>query len=87
MADFMRFRTSIGGFNRQDVADYIENMSRECKEKLRAREQECSDLHKEIAELTSQRDALAAKVKRLHELFGELEETFRSIDEEKNAEA
>ena len=82
MAEFQRFRTSISGFNRQDVADYIERMSRNFGEKLRAREQECSDLRKEISDLTSQRDALAAKVKRLHELFGELEETFRTIDEE-----
>ena len=84
MADFMRFRSAFGGFNRQDVSDYIEKLSRESSEKLRAREQECSALRGELTELKSQRDALAAKVKRLHELFGELEKTFRTIDGEKD---
>lgn len=86
MAEFMKFRSSLGGFNRQDVSDYIEKLCLEHDEKLRACEEENSALRLELAEVKSGRDALAAKVDRLHELFGELEATFRTIKEEKNDE-
>ncbi len=83
MPEYKRFRTSLGGFNRQDVADYIEQTSREYREKLKACEKELNALKNERAEVERRREALDAKVQRLHDLFAELEETFRKIDEEK----
>jgi uncharacterized coiled-coil DUF342 family protein len=83
MAEYKRFRASIGGFNRQDVADYIEQMCSEHREQLLACRKECDELKQACAQAELRRDELAAKVKRLHELFGELEETFREIDAER----
>ena len=82
MAEFKQFRSSIGGFNRQDVSDYIEKMSHEHLEQMHTCESVINMLRSECEDLKKQRDALNAKVKRLHRLFADLQDTFRAIDEE-----
>ena len=81
MAEYKRFRTALGGFNRDDVSEYIEKSSREHQERCIAYETELGALRKEKTELLRQRDALSEKVERLHQLFGELEAAFRAVDE------
>ena len=57
MADFSKFRSALGGFNREDVANFIESQSIAHQKELRA-------LREENAKLTAERDeaqqALAA---------------------------
>lgn len=49
MADFSKFRTSIGGFNRSDVSDYIENLCAEHRKELRQCEDEKTALTDKLA--------------------------------------
>ena len=62
------FRTSLGGFNREDVNNYIEKLNNElaereklAKKKLEAAEAKCRELADRIAEL----EATTAKVAEL----------------------
>ena len=57
MADFSKFRSSLGGFNREDVANYIETQSIAHQKELRALREENVRL---IAERDEARQALAA---------------------------
>ena len=57
MADFSKFRSSLGGFNREDVANYIETQSIAHQKELRALREENARL---IAERDEARQALAA---------------------------
>lgn len=54
MQNMDRFRTAFGGFNRQDVANYIERKAREHQASL----QKYKD---EVARLTAEKDALKAE--------------------------
>lgn len=49
MADFSKFRSALGGFNREDVANFIESQSIAHQKELRA-------LREENAKLTAERD-------------------------------
>ena len=51
MADFTKFRTSVGGFNRSDVANYIEALSAEHKRALSKLQEEKEAMAARIAEL------------------------------------
>ena len=62
------FKNSLfGGFNRQDVIDYIESASRKSSESIAALEADCSSLRDEISALQEERDTLAARVQALEE--------------------
>lgn len=50
MADFSKFRTSIGGFNRTDVSEYIEALCAEHQKSLRQCEEEKTDLAGRLAQ-------------------------------------
>ena len=52
MADISKFRSSLGGFNREDVVNYIESMSLEQQKQLRK-------LQEENEKLRSEKNALA----------------------------
>ena len=51
MADFTKFRTSVGGFNRSDVSNYIETL--------------CADHRRTLKQLQEENEALAARVETL----------------------
>ena len=62
------FKNSLfGGFNRQDVIDYIESASRKSSESIAALEADCSSLRDELSTLQDERDTLAARVQALEE--------------------
>lgn len=69
MADFTRFRTSVGGFNRSDVANYIESLSAEHKRTTKKLEEEkdamaarIAELEQAAAEQTARKEALEQKL-------------------------
>lgn len=69
MADFTRFRTSVGGFNRSDVANYIESLSAEHKRTAKKLEEEkdamaarIAELEQAAAEQTARKEALEQKL-------------------------
>ena len=57
MADFTKFRSSINGFNRSDVTDYIESISAEHQKALA----EATALKQQLAEAKAQLEALQAE--------------------------
>lgn len=68
MAETMgQFRGALGGFNRQDVAQYIEKSSKEHQEKVEA-------LQAELEQTRKERDALAAELGDLRAHSGDLAE-------------
>lgn len=71
MADFSKFRTSVGGFNRTDVSDYIENLCAEHRKALRQCEDEKQALSDKLAEaektLTDQRRINQALLEQVRE--------------------
>lgn len=71
MADFSKFRTSIGGFNRSDVSDYMTKICAEHQSVLRQNQKETAALNQrlEAAEL-----ALDEAVAQLNQIKAELEE-------------
>jgi chromosome segregation ATPase len=71
MADFSKFRTSIGGFNRSDVSDYMTKICAEHQSVLRQNQKETAALKQrlEAAEL-----ALDDAVAQLDQIKAELEE-------------
>ena len=72
MADFTKFRTSVGGFNRSDVADYIEALCTEQKKACKALEDEKQSLASQLEEAQI---SLTAKERELQALRQKLEET------------
>ena len=64
MSDFSKFRGSLGGFNRTDVADYIEKLclthAAELKERSRRAEELQTQLEETRAQLRETDDALEA---------------------------
>ncbi len=71
------FRTAIGGFNRQDVTEYIEKTQRQAAESAAALEKQAADLRGALeaaqAELEEARAALADREKALEEQNQHLE--------------
>lgn len=60
MPEMIRFRTSFSGFNRVDVANYIETSSKKHQEELAALRGEAVRLQKEKDELLAQVEELSA---------------------------
>lgn len=66
MADKVgQFRAALGGFNRRDVAQYIEKMAKEHREQLEA-------LQAELEQTRSERETLAAELGDLRSHSGDL---------------
>ena len=72
MADFSKFRSALNGFNRSDVANYIETSSAEHQRALQALQMQVDNL---TGELEQAQAALDAQVSRNTELQKQLEET------------
>lgn len=67
MAEFTKFRTSVGGFNRTDVVNYIEQTSREAKQRTDALEAENKKLAEQLAALQQDADRLREENESLQE--------------------
>ena len=50
MADFSKFRTSIGGFNRSDVSDYMTKVAAEHQALLKQNQKETAELQQRLRE-------------------------------------
>lgn len=93
------FKGSLfGGFNRQDVINYIEKASKESAELLQANQERIAQLEKQVEELTAERDALRTQVaggeekeRSLQEALcrsaADCEERARALQEEQAAHA
>lgn len=68
MGDFTKFRTSIGGFNRVDVSDYMTRIAAEHQEALRKMEKERAHLAQQLDEAQA---TLAYKDAQLEQLQNE----------------
>lgn len=73
MADFSKFRTSIGGFHRADVSEYIERL--------------CAEHQKELRQCEAEKTALADKLEKAEQTVKTLQEANEALQkgqEEKN---
>lgn len=73
MADFSKFRSSLGGFNRGDVATYIETLCRTHGAELKERDGRIESLTAALAEAQGQREEAIAQTEALRRQVEELE--------------
>lgn len=78
MSDFSKFRTSLSGFNRSDVANYIEALCADHRRQLKEKDAEREAL---LEQLNDVRSALEEKDDRNAALQAELEQVKTSLDE------
>jgi len=78
MTDFSKFRSSLGGFNRADVASYIENLCSEHQKQLKAEKTEREAI---VSQLNDVRSVLDDKNEALKKLEEELEQTKAALEE------
>jgi len=85
MSDFSKFRTSLSGFNRSDVANYIEALCADHQKKLKERDAEREAILEQLNELKSvleEKDARsAALASELAQTKTALEETQKMLEE------
>ena len=89
MADFVKFRTAINGFNRSDVSNFIETSAQEHETALEQTQQQLTETTKQLNEAVQQLDAsnhqLAEAQKTENALRRELDEAKKALDEAKKA--
>ena len=71
------FRTAIGGFNRQDVTDYIEKVQKQAAEAAAAQEREAAELRASLERAGAERDEALAS---LEARTGELDEARQQLE-------
>lgn len=85
MAGFSKFRTSVGGFNRTDVSDYIERLCAEHQKMLQQYKTENEALAEKLtqteASLARQKQDNAALAEKLQEMADNLRETEAALQE------
>ena len=62
MADFSKFRSSLNGFNRSDVAEYIESLCAEHQKALKTAQDDAADLAQKLTQQTAQNEALQTEL-------------------------
>ncbi len=80
MADFTKFRTSMGGFNRTDVSNYIETLCADHKNALKALEEENQALTERVTILESQNSTRAAHLEEAQKKLAETETALASTE-------
>lgn len=80
MADITKFRTSMGGFNRADVANYMESMATEHSRVKKQLQEENSALSARLAELEQQTAAQAAQLQQLQQKLTDTETALSSTE-------
>lgn len=78
MNDFSKFRSALSGFNRSDVANYIEALSAEHRKQLKTEREERDAALEQLNEL---RTMLDAKDSLVGELTAELEDSKAALEE------
>jgi len=58
-----RFRTSLFGYKKKDVYDYIEKLARDLEERIRAKDNELNNLRNQNKYLISQNEELMSKLR------------------------
>ena len=89
MADFSKFRSSLGGFNRSDVVNYIEASSLEHHKELRGLKESCEaltaeneSLREQLAQVEAERTMLQAECEQLRAQLDQLREEDASLQEQ-----
>lgn len=77
MADFTKFRTSISGFNRSDVAEYIESICSQHSGELRGAREEIASLTRQLDEAKA---ALREQAEQVQLLQSELDQTQTALE-------
>ena len=77
MADFSKFRSSLNGFNRSDVADYIEALCAEHQKSLKGAQEEAASLSQQLAQA---QESLDVQTARSSALQTELEATQTALE-------
>lgn len=80
MADFTKFRSSVGGFNRSDVANYIEALSMGHQQATKKLREENADLSAQLAQLHLQLDEQTAAKEALQEKLTQTETALTSTE-------
>ena len=78
MADFSKFRSSLNGFNRLDVANYIESLCAEHRKALASAQEEADALTRQLQEVWQSLEAQSARNAALE---SELDATRTALDE------
>ena len=78
MADFSKFRSSLNGFNRSDVAVYIETLCAGYQKELKTAREEAAELSRQLKARTTQCDTLQ---KELDDTRTALEATQDALEE------
>lgn len=82
MADFTKFRTSMGGFKRSDVTNYIENL---CAEHMKAQKELRDDRDDLFARLSSTQQELQEQTASVEALRQKLRETEMALSSTETA--
>lgn len=77
MSELNKFRSSIGGFHRGDVADYIERTALQHREAMQQAEAEIKSLRAAAAAAEAERDALRGILERLDAAYAEAREALK----------
>lgn len=85
MADFSKFRSALSGFNRSDVANYIEAISTEHQKQLKAEKEEREAILEQLNAVRRTLELEEAKTKSLQDELNQtkaaLEETQKMLEE------
>lgn len=82
MADFVKFRTAINGFNRADVSNFIETTAREHQTALEQSRQQLDEMTAQLNEAVQQRDASGRQLEQQQKLEASLRQ---ELDDAKKA--
>ena len=80
MADFMKFRTSMGGFNRSDVSNYIESLCAEHARTTKKLQEENTALAERVQKLEAEAAANAEERDAAKAQLGELQTALNSTE-------
>ena len=80
MADFMKFRTAMGGFNRTDVSNYIETLCAEHRRTTKALQEEHAALTARIETLEAEAAASAAALEQANAKLADTETALASTE-------
>lgn len=78
MSDFSKFRGSLGGFNRTDVADYIEKLCLTHAAELKERSRRVDELTQALADAQTQLQAVQAERDRLQDELQEAQDALEA---------
>ena len=80
MADFTKFRSAVGGFNRSDVTEYMEKLCAEHAQEMKALREENAVLADRLAAAQSALDSKAAENDALQRKVSETEIALASTE-------